>query len=501
MKDNKIKTILSKGEKINETYEIQAFIGEGAFGQVYRVQHKFLGLQVMKVLKEEFTNNIDIGVISKEAKILSQLTDPNIVRVFESNTFIKSGKEYFFISMGFVSGEPLSKLLKRENQLSVSKALNFQLDILSGLKNAHNRKLPIIHRDISPDNVLISYDNEKPIALLSDFGLACTFNKLSQIPDAAGKYIYLAPECFWDIYLPASDVFSAGIVFYKMLSGIYPWKYNFDKFSEDYEQIKTMILSARKKEIEPPSSFNDCDDILDKIVLKSLSLEIKDRYKNANEFLNALNNYKKNYNVIKVKKKNKQKLSSKELRGFAKVAGMKELKDELYNDVIDLLNDDEGAKEYEISIPNGMLLYGPPRCGKTFFAECFAEEVGFNFLQLKPSDIKSKYINETEEKIGAIFKEASEKAPTIIFIDEIDAVVPSRDGKLHQMQAAPVNEFLTQLNNCGEQGIFVIGTTNYPQGIDPAILGAGRMDIKVFVPVPDFDARKAMFELYLKNSL
>jgi len=499
MKDNKIKTILSKGDIINETYEIQAFIGEGAFGQVYRVKHKFLGLQVIKVLKEEFSNKIDIEVISKEAKILSKLTDHNIVRVFESNTFFKADKEYFFISMGFISGEPLSKLLKRENQLSVSKALNFQLDILSGLMNAHNRKSPIIHRDISPDNVLISYDNEKPMALLSDFGLACTFNKLSQIPDAAGKYIYLAPECFWDIYLPASDVFSAGIVFYKMLSGIYPWKYNFDKFSENHEKIKTMILSARKKEIKPPSAFNDCDDRLDKIVLKSLSLEIKDRYKNANEFFNALLDYKNNLstNISKIKKTPRKE--NVNLSGFGKVAGMNDLKEILQEDVINPLKEKELYEEYKVSVLNGILLYGPPGCGKTFIARSLAEEVGFNFIEVKPSDIASKFIHGTQEKIKELFDNAREKSPSIIFIDEIDAMLPSREGNIDHSYASEVNEFLAQMTECQKDDIFVIAATNRPEKIDAAILRTGRIDKIIYVPPPDFEARKEMFELYLRD--
>ena len=155
MKNKISKTILSKGEIINDTYEVQTFIGEGAFGQVYRVKHKFLGLQVIKVLKEEISESIDFEEISKEAKVLSKLTDPYIVRVFEANIFRKNGKKYFFISMGFVSGESLSKLLVRKKQLTVKESLDFQIDILSGLHTAHSQKPPIIHRDISPDNILI----------------------------------------------------------------------------------------------------------------------------------------------------------------------------------------------------------------------------------------------------------------------------------------------------------------------------------------------------------
>src|ERR1035437_486706 len=97
--------ILLKGEIINDTYEIQFFVGEGAFGEVYRVTHKYLGVQVMKVFKEDYVSKTDLSIVTREAKILSKLTHANIVRVFETNSFLKGDKKYFFITMGFVSGE------------------------------------------------------------------------------------------------------------------------------------------------------------------------------------------------------------------------------------------------------------------------------------------------------------------------------------------------------------------------------------------------------------
>ena len=126
--------ILSKGETINDTYEIQFFVGEGAFGEVYRVKHKYLGVQVMKVFKEEYVSNTDIDSLTGEAKSLSKLTHPNIVRVFETNLFVRENKKYFFITMGFVSGETLTQLLARKIQLPIPIALSIQNDLLTGLK-------------------------------------------------------------------------------------------------------------------------------------------------------------------------------------------------------------------------------------------------------------------------------------------------------------------------------------------------------------------------------
>ncbi len=179
---------------------------------------------------------------------------------------------------------------------------------------------------------------------------------------------------------------------------------------------------------------------------------------------------------------------------------MQELKDTIKRDVIDALNEKERYAEYGLTIPNGMLLYGPPGCGKTFFAERMAEEIGFNFYQLKPSDIQSKWINASQENIKKLFDEARKNAPSIIFIDELDAVVPNRDNSsISHMNTSVVNEFLAQMNNCGEDGLFIIGATNRPNAIDPAVLRSGRLDKRIYLPPPDFEARKMMFKLYLKK--
>ena len=147
-----------------------------------------------------------------------------------------------------------------------------------------------------------------------------------------------------------------------------------------------------------------------------------------------------------------------------------------------------------------MLLYGPPGCGKTFFAKHFAEEVGFNFMCITPATLKSRYVNATQENIAKMFKEAEENAPTVIFIDEMNELVPNRDdGNVHEMSRSAVNEMLAQMDRTGEKGIFIIGATNYPNMIDPAILRAGRLDKKYYIGVPDIEARMALFRLYLNK--
>jgi transitional endoplasmic reticulum ATPase len=146
-----------------------------------------------------------------------------------------------------------------------------------------------------------------------------------------------------------------------------------------------------------------------------------------------------------------------------------------------------------------LLLYGPPGCGKSFFAEKFAEQTGFSFILVKSSDLASIYVHGSQEKISKLFKQAEENAPTVLCFDEFDAFVPNRSSQEAAHVSSEVNEFLSQLNNCSQRGIFVVATTNRPDMIDPAVLRTGRLDKHVFVPLPDHDARKEMFALYLKG--
>lgn len=171
--------------------------------------------------------------------------------------------------------------------------------------------------------------------------------------------------------------------------------------------------------------------------------------------------------------------------GFKDIAGMDQLKQMLTQKVIFILKDKEKAAKYKLLPPNGMLFYGPPGCGKSFFAEKFAEETGFNFMLVKASDLGSIYVHGSQGKIADLFKKAEESQPTIICFDEFDAFVPNRSNKGAEHQAGEVNEFLSQLNDCAQRGIFVIATSNRPDMIDPAVLRTGRIDKLVYIPMPD----------------
>ena len=171
----------------------------------------------------------------------------------------------------------------------------------------------------------------------------------------------------------------------------------------------------------------------------------------------------------------------------------------LKTEVIDVLNNPDHFKKYGVSIPNGMLLYGPQDVERHLYHKNFVKEAGFNFFLVKPHDLSSIYVSGRRRKLANLFNQAEENSPSVICFDEVDAIMPKRNDSVNQSISSRVNEFLTQINKCSARGIFVIATTNKPELIDDAILRTGRLEIQLYVGPPDFKARKSMFNLLLKN--
>mgnify|MGYP000268166514 CR=1 FL=1 len=153
-----------------------------------------------------------------------------------------------------------------------------------------------------------------------------------------------------------------------------------------------------------------------------------------------------------------------------------------------------------IEPPKGVLLYGPPGCGKTLLAKAVANEANANFYAINGPEIMSKYYGESEERLREIFKEAQENAPSIIFIDEIDAIAPKREEVTGEVEKRVVSQLLTLMDGLETRGqVIVIAATNRPDAVDPALRRPGRFDREIEIGIPDKKGRLEILQIHTRN--
>ncbi|MCI4438179.1 MAG: CDC48 family AAA ATPase [Ignisphaera sp.] len=182
------------------------------------------------------------------------------------------------------------------------------------------------------------------------------------------------------------------------------------------------------------------------------------------------------------------------------IGGLDEVKQILREAVEWPLKHPHMFEQMGIRPPKGILLYGPPGCGKTLLAKAAATESGANFIAVKGPEILSKWVGESEKAIREIFRRARKAAPTIIFFDEIDAIAPARGRDVSGVTDRIVNQLLTEMDGIEPlRGVVVIGATNRPDLLDPALLRPGRFDRIVFVPPPDTKARYEILKIHTRK--
>jgi len=184
------------------------------------------------------------------------------------------------------------------------------------------------------------------------------------------------------------------------------------------------------------------------------------------------------------------------------VGGLEGVKQELKEAVEWPLKYPNAFKRLGIDPPKGILLYGPPGCGKTLLAKAVATESEANFVSVKGPEIFSKWVGESERAIRELFRKARQVAPSVIFIDEIDAIAPMRGIGVGDSMVTErvVSQLLTEIDGLEKlEGVMVIGATNRPDILDPALLRPGRFDRIVYVPPPDRKARYEILKIHTKN--
>ncbi|MFC9791494.1 ATP-binding protein [Streptomyces sp. NPDC127584] len=188
---------------------------------------------------------------------------------------------------------------------------------------------------------------------------------------------------------------------------------------------------------------------------------------------------------------------------LADVGGMDEVKDRLEAAFLAPMRNPELRRLYGKSLRGGLLLYGPPGCGKTFIARAVAGELGANFLTVSLSDVLDMWIGASEKNIHDIFETARRQAPCVVFLDELDALGAKRSRTHHSGLRNVVNQLLTELDGisggAGNEGVFVLAATNVPWDVDIALRRPGRLDRTLLVLPPDATAREAILRYHLRE--
>ena len=183
------------------------------------------------------------------------------------------------------------------------------------------------------------------------------------------------------------------------------------------------------------------------------------------------------------------------------IGALKTVREELQTAIVEPIKDPELYASVGINAPTGVLLWGPPGCGKTLLAKAVAAESKANFISIKGPELLNKFVGESEAAVRRVFTRARSSVPCVIFFDELDALVPRRDDSVSESSARVVNTLLTELDGLSErQGIYVIAATNRPDIIDEAMLRPGRLETPLFVDLPGPQERIEILAALLRHS-
>lgn len=335
-------------------------------------------------------------------------------------------------------------------------------------------------------------------------------------------YAYYPPEYLsghkWDA---TCSVFAVFAIAYKILTGELPYIGN---IPEELLVSKEGVKYIEKKRKDGILNVEKIPDVFREFMERGLKLKREERTKTlgdiAEEYYELADKFHNNnclddtsdldetYDLSKYELENVFTQSTSdyilnvqmaESGNLDNLVGLYEQKHIFRNGILAIINNPQKAKKYKLELPNGFILYGPPGCGKTYFAKMLAAESQMNYAIINAQDIASTLVHGTQKLIKQLFEEAASHAPIILIFDEIESIVPNRNHPDNIKVAEETNAFLSELNTCSARGILVVGTTNRPQFMDSAILRSGRFDKKIYFPLPDEQTRIEIFRSYLQD--
>ena len=519
---------------LNTTFEgytpVQVLDKSTSYREVYLAKNGFeqdvvLVVYDMSKLPECFTD----GKIP-EFEIIPQLTNEAFPTYVERGEYNCGDVSLQWMTTKYVGHTTLSEYILSDHIRNEREMLQQFYNLLVAVKELSWRMGGGCCNNISTDNIIVSADSSGDtkwhlmgLNCVSEICKGCaTFDTY------ASPRLFRAPETLVGHYNERTDIFSLGVVLAIMLQGKHPW----EKFIKTDATLPIATIVKLMHNNVPMLAMHDA---LKNIVAKAIATKPSERYKSIEDLGAAIAKYLGNENlsnfegfspahsksvspppettteeesadIMKQQAPPQPKANVKIERvkgnGFKDVAGMEQLKGKLTRNFVDIVQNRELAAQFQITPPNGILLWGPPGTGKTFILRKLAEESGMLFSFIKPSDLGNIYIHGSQSMIADLFNRSEELAAknncgVLLVFDEFDSLVPKRGVNDDNNQANEVAEFLTRLNDCAEKNIFVVATTNRIDAIDPAITRKGRMDEIIYVGLPDDEARKELFEIEL----
>ena len=510
-----------KGEKIGK-YVINSFIKKGAVAESYTVlgpddMMYFMKIyELQRIPREQLFEGKEVYEIQL-CKELNSDDYANVVRYVDNGEVKKGNVVYHYLVTEFYRGITLYDAVRNEGRFDLEDAVQITLCVLSGLSFIHSRAL--IHNDIRPSNIMLQeLDDGMLMPTIIDLGhISYMVKGRPTFADEDLMPYFRAPETFRSVYTVKSDIFSTGALLYFLMFGKSPWEdMDLRLLNGDKKKIADAVKKSRKQDLILETDEVKLPDYMKAILLKAMAKNPEDRFGSAAEFAQDLMQQvmpelakQMEEGEPNTQQEEEQEQDNKAPiitfkkgsgSGFDNVTGRDELKEQLRKEVLFALQNPDKAKLYKLPAINGVLLYGPPGCGKSLVLESFAEELGFNYSIIKGVEMGHIYQQGVLDNLQRVFDAAEIKAPFVLCFDELEFIAPNPNGDGEEGNITPqISAFFGMLNHCSEKGILVVATTNRPDLIDQAIMRVGCFDRVFFVPQPDFEARKDIFMDHLKD--